>query len=53
MFIESKTVIRDNGQIRVRIKSLNWDGTRYGLYVDGECVSVGSYEVIKSAYNRY
>lgn len=53
MFIESKTVIRDNGQIRVRIKSVNWDGTRFGLYVDGECVKIGSYEVIKGAYDLY
>ncbi len=53
MFIESKTVIRENGQIEVRIKSLNWDGTMYGLYVDGECVRRGSYEVIENEYNQY
>ena len=53
MYIATKTVIRDNGQIKVRIKSLNWQGTRYGLEVDGEITKTGSEEFITNLYNKF
>lgn len=52
MYIKTKIVTRKQ-QLRVRIKSLNWQGTLYGLEVNGEIIKTGSEEVIQELYDRY
>lgn len=53
MFIATKEIIRNGKLLTVRIKSLNWEGTRYGLYINGEQISIGSMDVIESMYEQY
>ena len=52
MYLATKKVIREK-QITVRIKSLNWQGTQYGLEVDGEIVRTGSEELIYDLYDNF
>lgn len=53
MYLNTKKAIRNNGVITVRIKSLNWQGTRYGLEVDGQIVEIATYETIMEMYEKY
>lgn len=53
MYIATKIVIRENRSVKVRIKSLNWQGTRYGLEVDGEIKNTGSEQVIRDLYDSF
>lgn len=53
MYLQKKTVIRKNRQLTVRIKSLNWQGTRYGLEVDGEITKTGSEQLITEMYDNF
>lgn len=52
MYIATKTVIKEE-QITLRIKALNWQGTMYGLEVNGEITKTGSYEFITNLYDNY
>lgn len=53
MYLQTKIVIRDDGQITVRIKSLNWQGTIYGLEVNGEIKHTGSEHFITEMYDNF
>ena len=53
MYIATKIVIRENRFVKVRIKSLNWQATIYGLEVDGEITKTGSEQLIKEMYDNF
>lgn len=53
MYLQTKTVIKGNRQITVRIKSLNWQGTRCGLEVDGEIIKTGTEQLIQEMYDNF
>ena len=52
MYIATKKAIRNNEVVTIRIKSINWNGTRYALEMDGETIATGSLEVIEEKYNN-
>lgn len=53
MHIRTKNVIRENGMHEVRIKSLDWNGKRYGLVVDGEIKEKGSLDRIEKLFEMF
>lgn len=53
MYIATKIVIRENRFVKVRIKSLNWQATMYGLEVDGEIKNTGSEQLIREMYDNF
>lgn len=53
MYLQTKTVIKDNTLIKVRIKSLNWEGTIYGFEVNGEIKKIGTKQLIEEMYNNF
>ncbi len=53
MYLQTKIVIKENRQLTVRIKSLNWQGTRYGLEVDGKITKTGSEQLITKMYDNF
>ncbi len=46
-------IIKENRQITVRIKSLNWQGARYGLEADGKIIKTGSEQIITEIYDNF
>lgn len=53
MYLETRIVIKDNAQVTIRIKSLNWQGTIYGLEVDGKIIKTGCEHAITEMYDNF
>lgn len=53
MYIESKTVIKNNKEISVKIKVLNYSETLFGLVVNDKIVKTGNAKLIFKAYDNF
>lgn len=53
MYLSTKAVFRNGKKYEVRIKSLDWNGKRYGLVVNGEIKERGDYERIENLFEKF